>query len=76
MYHQTIKRNKNMNFEMIIKKCQEARRIEDALRWNKEFYKFNNQDLPQNNKDFILLTIHNLETDLMNCETVIKSLTI
>lgn len=65
-----------MNFEMIIRKCQEAKRIEDALKWNQDFYKFNQEFLPQLQKDFILETIHNLGTNLLNCETTIKSLTI
>lgn len=65
-----------MNFEMIIRKCQEAKRIEDALKWNQDFYKFNQEFLPQLQKDFILETIHNLETNLMNYETTIKAFAI
>lgn len=65
-----------MNFEMIIRKCQEAKRIEDALDFQNEYRRNVLNCLIDGNLENIQKDCDILEEKLRNCEKVIKSLTI
>lgn len=62
-----------MNFEMIIRKCEEALEIESDLRMYEALYKLTKDE---NRQKEISETIYELETNLMNCETTIKAFAI
>ncbi len=61
---------------MIIRKCQEAKRIEDDLDFQNEYFNSVLNRLVDGNLEAIQKDCDVLEEKLRNCETVIKSLTI
>ena len=65
-----------MNYEMIIRKCQEAQKIEDALNFKNEYFNAVLEKIIEGDLESIQKDCDVLEQKLINCETVIKSLTI